>query len=322
MMITSEYLVFGATEGTGYAFSSLLMDKQIPFTIFAEDLNKVPAVFKTSKFINVIEGRTDDPPLMEKTLNDRQYVFLGNDYTLSEWKEQAINLFRSIITAVTSGRPTLIYPGTVLQFAGGMPVTERAAPRPACRRGILEVKLEDILLEAVVEKKCKVMIMRFPELYGPGVVKTDISAVFSAVARGKRSSYPVNIDSPRQFAYSEDAAEVTFRVLKQHDKDFFSVFNYAGNTYSSVRSFIKQIQEQAGLKQNIKVHSKRKIRLLSFFSHTWREKNERKHFFEQSFLIDDSRSRKLVPDFEPTASTEAIANTLHWFRSSGNRFNA
>ena len=321
MMITSEYLVFGATEGAGYAFSSLLMNKHIPFTIFAEDLKRVPAVFKTSKFINVIEGRIDDLTLMEKALNNKQYVFLGNDYALSEWKQQAVKLFRSIIAAVTSGRPTLVYPGTVLHFAGGIPVTERSSPRPICSRGILEVKLEDILLEAVVENKCKVMIMRFPELYGPGVCKTDISAVFSAVTRGEKPFYPVSIDIPRQFAYSEDAAEVTYRILQLRNKDFFSVFNFAGQTFASVRNFIKQVQRQADAEERIKVLSKRKIRFLSLFNHKWREMKEMTHFFEYSYLIDDSRSKILVADFVATASKEAIANTLSWFRTGGNRFN-
>lgn len=322
MRITSEYLVLGATEGTGYAFSLLLMDKQIPFTIFAEDSDKVPAIFKTCKYVDVIVGRVDDLLLMERTLNDKQYIFLGNDYTLSEWKKQAVKLFRSIITAVSSGRPTLVYPGTILQFTATMSITERSTPHPVCSRGILEVKLEDMLLEAVVEKKCKVLIVRFPELYGPGICKTDIAAVFSAVVKGKKPSYPVNIEIPRQYAYSADAAEVTFRMLEQQDKDFFSVFNYAGHTYSSVRSFVKQIQLEAGLKQGMNVLSKRKIQLLSLFSYAWGEMNERTHFFEQSFLIDDFHSKKLIPDFVPTASGEAINHTLQWFRNRGHKFNA
>jgi nucleoside-diphosphate-sugar epimerase len=194
-------------------------------------------------------------------------------------------------------------------------ITERSSPQPVCSRGVLEVKLEDMLLEAVVEKKCKVMILRFPELYGPGVSKTDIAAVFAAVANGKKPSYPVNVNIPRQFAYSADAAEVTFRMLKQQDKDFFSVFNYGGQTYLSVRTFIKQVQLQAGLKHGVKVLNRHKIRLWSLFSQAWREMNERAHFFEQSYLIDDCNSKKLLSDFVPTASGDAIANTLQWFRT-------
>jgi nucleoside-diphosphate-sugar epimerase len=314
--MTSEYLILGATDGIGHAFSWLLMRKGIPLTMLVTNPDKVPVVFRQNGRIEIIEGDAGEPSLLKKVAQDKKFIFLGNDTTWGGWQKQAVTYVQNIINATSGRQATLIYPGTVLQFGGDVPITERTAPRPSSVRAALEVKLEDMMLDAVVEEKCRVIIIRHAELYGPGVINGDISQVFINALNKKTSSYPVNLDIPRQFAYTRDLAEIIFRLLELQGRGFFSVFNYAGETYASARSFLNEVCSLAGSDAAVRVLRKERIKVLSLFRDSWKELNRKVSFYERSYLLDDTNTMKLLPDFRPTSSREAITETLQWFRDN------
>jgi nucleoside-diphosphate-sugar epimerase len=317
MRITTEYLILGASAGAGFAFSLFLMQRGIPFTLLVSDQRHVAAVFAQKEHIEIVVGNDGDPLVLNRATRDKKYIFLGNGHSWLDWQKKGLSLVRNLIAAAAGQQVTLIYPGAVLQFPGDKPITERSAPRPLSQCAALEVKLEDMLLDAVVAEKCRVLIIRLGELYGPGLINGDLKAVFINALNKKENSYPVNIDIPRQFVYTEDATEVIFRLLQSQRHIFFGVFNYAGETYASARRFLDEIHSLAGSGAPVKALSKRKIQFLSLFGDSWKELRLKTPYYELPFLLDDSHTRKLLPDFKPTGPREAIGNTLQWFRNSG-----
>lgn len=285
--------------------------------MLVSNLEHVAVVFRQKEHVEIVVGNDEDPLVLKRVARGKKYIFLGNGYSWRDWQRKAPPLVRHLITVAAGQQSTLIYPGAVLQFQGDEPITERSVPRPLTLRAKLEVKLEDMLLDAVVAKKCRVFIIRLAELYGPGLFNCDLRPVFINALNKKENSYPVNIDMPRQFVYTEDATEVIFRLLQSQKHVFFGVFNYAGHTYPSAKRFVDEIHLMAGSGAPVKALSKRKIQLLSLFRRSWRELRLKTHYYELPFLLDDSQTRKLLPDFKQTGSHDAIRNTLQWFRNNG-----
>jgi nucleoside-diphosphate-sugar epimerase len=314
MRKTIEYLILGGAEGVGYAFSHCLFQKGIPFTLLANSLAHVPGAFLESASVEVVEGDIGDQALLQSLAKDKRYIFLGNDCTWQDWQTKAIAVTRNVIQAAATKQSILIYPGRVGQFDGAHLITEKSPPRPSTSYATLEVKLEDMMLDAVIEQKCKVIIIRLPMLYGPGMSDANISAIFLNAIKKKANAYPVSPDIPRQFAYTKDVAEVIFRLLKEQRQDFFSVYNFGGQTFPSARYFMKLVHKVAGSNATISGLSKWRIKLLSIFSNSWKEMSKKMELFEQSFLLDDANTRQLLPDFKPTEPVEAISDTLQWLR--------
>jgi nucleoside-diphosphate-sugar epimerase len=317
MSITTEYLILGGTESVGYAFSMFLLENKIPFTLLTNNPGHVDAIFKESKLVRLIKGDALEPELLRQEARDKRYIFMGDSANRPYWEKNAITITKNIIDAAAGHQTMLIYPGAVLQFTGNDMISEQSTPRPFSRSAVLEVKLEDMMLDAVVEKKCRVLVIRLPALYGPAMSDTDLRPVFINAVQKKTNSYPVNADIPRQFAYTKDVACILFRLLRQQRLGFFSIINIGGQTYPSARKFIQEVHSVAGSEAEIRILSKGRIKLFSIFKESWKELNEKVNFFEQPFLLDDSYIRQLFPGFKLTTSSDAIAATLQWFRKNG-----
>jgi nucleoside-diphosphate-sugar epimerase len=225
MPIKTEYLILGGTESVGYAFSMFLLENKISFTLLTNNPENVDDIFKNSKLVKLIKGDALQPELLQREAHGKRYIFMGDQ---QYWEKNAITITKNVIDATTGQQAMLIYPGAILHFAGNDMISEKSTPKPLSRSATLEVKLENILLDAVIEKKCRVLIIRLPALYGPAMSDTGIRPIFINAVRKKTNSYPVNADIPRQFAYTKDVAGIIFRLLRQQRQDFSALLTLVG----------------------------------------------------------------------------------------------
>jgi hypothetical protein len=93
----------------------------------------------------------------------------------------------------------------------------------------------------------------------------------------------------------------------------FEVMNYGGMTFSAASDFLHTVAEQAGSTKKLVVFNRFVISLLALFMPVMREVKEMLYLFENAVLLDDSKVRKLFPNFKPTPPPVAVTETLQWF---------
>jgi len=56
------------------------------------------------------------------------------------------------------------------------------------------------------------------------------------------------------------------------------------------------------------------VTVMAWFMPVMREVKEMLYLFENPILLDDSKLKRILPDFKPTPLPVAISETLSWFK--------
>lgn len=314
----TEILILGATGGIGYAVTCDLIDRGIPVAILVRDKSKALRLFGNSSVLTVYQGDVQDTALLNAISGDKKFIFHAVNYPYTEWFGNIDTATQKIIDAASLNNATIVYPGSVYNFGNTrFPIEEDTVPRPSSRKGELRVQLEEMMENAVLDGKCKVLIVRLPDFWGPNVVNHGTIPIFENALQKKAMHYIGNVKARHQFVYTKDAAAIIVRLMLIHSKlKPFEVMNYGGVTFSSASDFLYAVAEKAGAPKKIRVLNRFVISLMALFTPMMREVKEMLYLFENAVLLDDSKVRKLFPRFVPTPLPVAIAETLQWFHEN------
>ena len=175
--------------------------------------------------------------------------------------------------------------------------------------------MEEMLLDATVNHGARVTIVRFSSCWGPNMSDRVLEKVFQNALKKRKLWYPVNTNIPCQFVYTEDAAEVIYRLTQLNKKDPWQVYNYGGNTYKTAKSFLYRISEIARSPKEVGTIRRWQILIRSLVSDRMKELSNRVRYYRESPLIDNSVTNSLLADFKPSPVDKAIEDTLSWYKN-------
>ena len=78
----------------------------------------------------------------------------------------------------------------------------------------------------------------------------------------------------------------------------------------------EKISSYAGNSQKVKVEPKMVLNLLGLFVSDVRELKENYYQFEQSIILDDSKLKNILPDFQSTKLEKSIKHTIDWYKEN------
>ena len=218
----------------------------------------------------------------------------------------AANLFE---TAAQSGVQKIVSVGSTCAYPGGMPeqdMREESIFSGRCHESVEAYgfsKRAHLVLIAAARKQFGVSCAQIAltNLYGEGDVFSEyrahaIAALIKKIADAKLSGGEVSAwgtGAPvRQFLYVEDAADIIVRALKlPHDDYPVNV----GGAAVSIRDLAHAIADIAAL-------PRKKIK--------W---DDSKPDGVARKVADDSKLRRLFPDYEPTPFLEGLEKTVRWY---------
>ena len=310
-----HYLVLGATGAIGYAFTQELLKNHCPVTILVRDKAKAKKLFPNHPLLTIVTGDAHDASLLKKLCDGKDVVFHGINYPYSQWVEKMMDVTIKLTEAVERGNATILFPGNIYAFGNvSKPITEQTPYNAHGPKGHLRAEINNYLKKWANKSKNNVIVLRLPDFYGENVTNGLIKPVFGNAVKGKAIQWFINAKIPHQMVYTGDVAKLFYRLCQKEGLDNFFVLNYGGEIYESVEELNAIINKQTGNSKKVKVIPKWVLNLLGLFIKDVKEIRENYYQFEGSVFLDDSKLKKMYPEFIPLGKEKAIANTLEWYK--------
>jgi nucleoside-diphosphate-sugar epimerase len=212
--------------------------------------------------------------------------------------------------ALAAGVKRLLLVGTVYPY--GLPRTrtvDETHPRePNAFNAKMRKEQEDLVL-AAHGQGIETVVLRLPDLYGPGMEKSYLTAQFANAPLGKRSTVIGPIDVRHEWAFISDCARVAVRVLDE-PRAYGAFWNYAGPGEITQRQFSDEIYAACGRKPKYFVVNKPLLQLFGIFNPEMRNFAEMNYLMSDPVILNDDRLRGLLGELTKTGYDEGIRLTL------------
>jgi nucleoside-diphosphate-sugar epimerase len=209
--------------------------------------------------------------------------------------------------AVAAGVKRILLVGTLYPF--GRPRASRVSeshPRePHTVKGRLRKEQEDILMEADRAGRIQATILRLPDFYGPGVEKSFLSGIFTAIKRGGRAQMVGPIDRPHEYVFVPDVGPVVVK-LAQTPAAYGRTWNLGGAGPIVPRDFARRAFAKRGKKPRLLVAGKLMLRLIGLGNPLMRELVEMHYLVTEPVIVDDRALQGLIGPTRKNSYDEGI----------------
>lgn len=306
--------MLGGTGSIGYAFTQELLRHQEQVTLLVRNKQKAQKLFGPQPTLQLIEGDAQDGDLLLQLGAEATHIFHGVNYPFEKWQNNMERVTQNVIQAAAISKSTIFFPGNIYNFGLIDVITEETPPSPTTKKGVIRVKLEQMLQQAAEQGKCAVVNLRLPDFWGPNVMNEGIAPVFRGALAGKAMPWLFRNDIPHQLVYTPDAAKVYYMLAKHPPRQPYTVYNFAGEVVPSIKQWQAQIAKAAGTEPRHKVYPGWLFKVMGLFSPGMREIAEMGYLWQNTILLNDDKLRQTLPNIPHTPMQQAIEETLAWHR--------
>jgi nucleoside-diphosphate-sugar epimerase len=310
----SQHVVFGATGAYGYAVIKKLQEKSLNVRAVVRDEGKASGLFPGNVETAVADVMNEEQ--VSRACKGASVIYMGQNFSYGKWNRRFLRSVYNILKGCRETRPSIVFPGNVYGYGEfqHIPVDESHPLDARSVKGKLRNQIETLLMDYHRRGKLSVVIPRFADFYGPNVVNELYGAMFRSAINGEPAIWPVNADLPHNFTYIDDAAEAS--VLLVCDPDSYGqVFHVSGEVITP-RKFIEEIFNAAGTQSNVRILSRRFLRVAGIFNSNARGLIELLYEYTNPYILDDSKFMGAFPAFKHTSYNAGIKRTVDWFKSN------
>jgi nucleoside-diphosphate-sugar epimerase len=311
----AHYLVLGATGSIGYAFTKELLEQQEQVTVLVRSRRKAEKLYGTPANLQIVEGDAQNKEQLFRLGQQVTHIFHGVNYPYPQWEQNMELITRNVLEAAAPNTATILFPGNVYNYGNIKTEIKEDSPiRPGTRKGAIRVRLEQLLQEAAAQGRCRVILVRLPDFWGPNVLNEGIAPIFRGALAGKAMPWLYRNDIPHQLVYTPDSARVFYELVQLQPQEPFALYNFGGEVVPSIKAWQEQIAQAAGTTPRYKLYSKLLFKVLGLFMPGMREIAEMGYLWENTILLNDDKLRHTLPELPHTPMPQAIGETLAWFR--------
>lgn len=313
------HLVLGATGGFGGAMVRALRARDLPVRALVRD----PARARLPAGVEVVPGDATRLTDLVGAAKGCDTITHGLNLPYAQWDPGMIDLTHHVVEASGLSGATVIFPGNVYGFKTiyGVPLQPDApqldmTDRPN-RKGRLRNLLEDHLAQNAELRNVRTIVVRAGDFYGPGVDNGLVGPMFRAAVAGTPVQWLGRADVAHNFTYVDDVAAAAVGLLELADRPIYEVVAVAGETFPNAAAWAAALAKAAGRPSlKVQVVPNWQVKLFGLWNRDAREFAELLYQWEDALLLDDTRTRTLLPDYRPTPPEEALAATVAWFREA------
>lgn len=310
-------LILGATGSFGGAVAMELLNRGRPVRLLARDVTRARARFGNRANGEIVEGDAEDADAVAKAAAGCAAVVHGVNYPFHRWSPAMETVTNNVIAAAEQAGAVILFPGNVYALgpADG-PVPDDAPNRPTTKKGAIRAKLEQSLREAAQRGRCRAVVLRAGDYFGPGVRNPLVDMVFGAAAGTGAIRFVGDLARPHQWAYIPDLARAAVALLDATDRLApYEAVNFAGHVAPSQREFLQRIAAAAGRPEApIRPLPWWQVRLAGLVNPGARELMELRYLYNDALILEERRLRDLAPDLGPTPLDTAVRATLASYR--------
>jgi len=234
-----------------------------------------------------------------------------------EWPEFVPRLAANVLAAAEASGAVLVFPGNVYVYGRPRtrPVTENHPQEPHTEKGRIRVQVERLFLDAHRAGRVDLVLPRYPDFYGPGVMHDFFRPILEGALDGKPCRWPIDADALHEFILLDDAAEALMKLIGTSAAHGQAV-HVPGPRAITPREWIGHFYRAAGHEPEIRVFGRGMFRLVGLLNRTARSAYEMAYLFDDPVLLDGSRYRSLIgTPYPATPYEEGARRTMEWFRS-------
>jgi nucleoside-diphosphate-sugar epimerase len=301
--------LFGGSGTIGQALAPLFTAR--PFRIVGRSQTQLASAFAAYRSADLAVWDPANPKTTAAALEGIQTLvyLVGVPYT--DFRLHPI-LFEQVLTAaIEQGVERCVLVGTVYPFglAQTALVREDHSRNPPTFKGRMRKQQEDILLSADAGGRIRGAILRLPDFYGPKVGRSYLSSLFQAAAQRKTAQLIGPLDTPHEYVYIPDAAQILFRLV-QEEKAYGRTWHLAGSGQITLSELIELVESTTGRRLPKLVLGKRWLQFLGLFDPFLREVAEMHYLFTQPLFLDDSALNNLLGQLNKTPYQEGVRASL------------
>jgi nucleoside-diphosphate-sugar epimerase len=236
----------------------------------------------------------------------------------ADWPRLVPRLAENALAAAEAAGATLAFPGNVYVYGHPRtrPVTEDHPEEPHTRKGKLRLAIERTFLQAHQDGRVRLVLPRYPDFYGPGVMHELFRPIFEGALHGRPCRLPLDADAPHEFILVDDAAAAMLKLVNTPGAHGRAV-HVPGPQPTTPREFVRLIYASAGSGEpEIRVFGRGMFRLVGLFNRMVRNAYEMAYLFDDPVILDGSLYQSLTGSPYPaTPYEEGVRRTMDWYRS-------
>ncbi|HEY1976131.1 MAG TPA: NAD-dependent epimerase/dehydratase family protein [Candidatus Baltobacteraceae bacterium] len=212
--------------------------------------------------------------------------------------------------AIAAGVKRMLLIGTVYPY--GLPRThtvDETHPREPHTFNARMRKQQGDLLLAAHGHGIETVELRLPDLYGPGMEKSYLTAQFANAPKGERSMMIGPVDVRHEWAFIPDCAAVAVRLLDD-SRSYGTFWNYGGPGEITLRQFSDKIYAACGHKPRYFVVNKTLLQIFGIFNPQMRRLAEMNYLMSNPIVLSDARLSSLLGELPKTSYDDGIRLTL------------
>lgn len=301
--------LIGGTGSVGRAIARVLRDQGRAYRVIGRSAPTIERLFGDDANAEVRTWRADTESARAALEGVESAIYLvGVPY--DRFDLHPVLMRSTLEGAIQAGVKRMLLIGTVYPY--GVPLTrtvDETHPRePNAFNARMRKEQEDILL-AAHSHGIETVVLRLPDLYGPGMEKSYLTAQFANAPLGKRSMMIGPVDVRHEWAFIPDCASVAVRVLDD-PRAYGTFWNYGGPAEITRRELSDKIYAACGHGANYFVVNKSMLRLLGVFNAEMRRFAEMNYLMSHPIVLNDDRLRHLLGDLPKTSYDDGVRLTL------------
>lgn len=315
-------LVLGGSGAFGGAVASELLSRGYSVRLLVRDAPAAWTRFGDDPNLRMAKGDARDARALVRAAEGCEAIVHAAAAPLRRWSVDLMAMTQNVIEAARAHGATILFPGHSLAIGPqfGRPLPESIPLRPACNAGVARAQMEDQLRMAAAGGRCRAIILRTGDCFGPTVRNRVVDGIFARALAGEPMIAWGNLDEAHQWSFMPDVARIAVELLLMgrgaHAFDTCEVINFPGHIVRPHRAFYRKVADALGYTRcAISRRWWTAARLRALASSEAREMLELRPLFDRSVLLDDTKLVRLFPQFEPTPLDEAIVRTLDSYRT-------
>ena len=322
MSATKPMLILGGTGSFGCALTLELASRGVPVRLLVRDGPRAWKKFGDDPLIKMVKGDATDGASVARAADGCDAVVHAVGGPMHKWSPLLERSTAAIIAGAQRLNQFVLFPSdtTPLGAQKGRPLPETAANRATGRFGRLRAEVEALLQSAAASGKCRAMVLRMGDCFGPTVRNPFVDGIFLNALRGMPMRALGNLNAAHQWSYMPDVARAAADILlmgrSEHAFDGFEVVNAPGYIVRPQRAFYEAVAKVVGYSAcHIKRRSWLRLSIAAPASAEARATMELRPAFDHGVLLDDTKITRLFPRFETTPLLNAVEETVRAYCS-------
>lgn len=304
------FLVLGATGGFGGAVVRELARRGLPVRAMVRD----PGAARLPAGVEVVKGDATVMPELLHAAKGADVILDGLGTPMHRWEPDLVDLHHNVVEASGLSGAAVVFLQTLngVKPVPGVPLPADALLiDPFDRLGRLtrvRAEMEQLLEQNSELRNVRAVVIRAADLIGPGLRRGIGAETEAAVKAGKPA--PWYGSAGHAFSHVDEVARLAVAVALLEGRPAFEIVNAPTHVFIEASDWTRALSEAVGRTVPLRATPPWLLQVQSLWSAEARALVQSMPMWQGPIILDDTRTRALLPDLPPLDLSTALREWL------------